>query len=224
METSLHRELKKLYAASPDAIEVAESCYRIDAIDARGRLIEIQHAGLGILRNKINTLLSQGHQIRIIKPWIVHKVVETYDKGTGELLRRRKSPKEQRPIQFFGEMIHFTQVFPHPKLTLEILPVHCIEKRIDTPRRGRRKQYKALDTHLAKQPCLTDAFVLKTTKDLWKLMGRPKLPKAFDTQELAEAIEEPRWLAQQIAYVLSRCGATEQHSKRGNSIVYQKAA
>lgn len=224
METSLHRELKKLYAGSPDAIEVGESRYRIDAIDARGALVEIQHAGLGILRRKILELLESGHRVRIVKPWIVHKIVETYDKGSGELLRRRKSPKEQRPIQFFGELLHFTQVFPHPLLSLEILPVHCVEKRIDTPKRGRRKQYKALDTHLASTPNISEAVILKSTKDLWKLAGKPKLPKAFDTNELALAIGEPRWLAQQIAYVLKKCGATELHSKRGNALVYQKAA
>ena len=70
METSLHRELKHLYAASPDSVEVAESRYRIDAIDAKGRLVEIQHAGLGALRRKITQLLDADHQIRIIKPWI----------------------------------------------------------------------------------------------------------------------------------------------------------
>ena len=224
METSLHRELKSLYAVSPELIEVAEAEYRIDAIDARGALVEIQHAGLGILRQKIAKLLESGHRVRIVKPWIVHKIVETYDKNSEHLLRRRKSPKEQRTIQFFGELIHFTQVFPHPRLTLEILPVRCVERRIDTPKRGRRKQYKALDISLAQPPDVTTAFVLKSTKDLWKLAGRPKLPKEFDTQELAKAIGEPRWLAQQIAYVLKKCGATELHSKRGNALVYQKAA
>ncbi|XZE46401.1 hypothetical protein SH467x_001682 [Pirellulaceae bacterium SH467] len=224
METSLHRELKKLYAASPDAIEVAESNYRIDAIDAAGALVEIQHAGLGILRRKILSLLEDGHRVRIVKPWIERKTIETYDKKSGELLRKRKSPKSQRPIQFFGELIHFTQVFPHPRLSIEILSVQCIERRIDTPKRGRRKQYKSLDMMLALPPDPHSATPLRTTKDLWKLMGRPKLPKTFDTMELAQAIGEPRWLAQQIAYVLRRCGATEQHSKRGNAIVYHRAA
>ncbi len=223
METSLHRELKKLVAVSPDAIEVAESRYRIDAIDTQGALVEIQHAGLGILRRKVQELLNEGHSVRIIKPWIVHKVIETVDKKSGKLLRRRKSPKEQRPIQFFTELIHFTQVFPQDGLTLEILPVHCVERRIDTPKRGRRKQYKALDLALAKPPVFQDAFKLKRTNDLWKLIGRPKLPREFDTQELANAIGEPRWLAQQIAYVLKKCGATDLHSKRGNAMVYRKA-
>lgn len=224
METSLHRELKNLYAASPDSVEVAESQYRIDAIDAKGRLVEIQHAGLGALRRKITQLLDADHQIRIIKPWIELKTIETYDKSSGELLRRRKSPKKQRPIQFFGELIHFTSVFPRPGLSIEILSVECIEKRIDTPKRGRRKQYKSIDVSLARPPSMDDAIVLRTVKDLWKLMGKPKLPRLFDTQQLAESIGEPRWLAQQIAYVMKNCGATKSHSKRGNAIVYRVAA
>ena len=224
METSLHRELKHLYAASPDSVEVAESRYRIDAIDAKGRLVEIQHAGLGALRRKITQLLDADHQIRIIKPWIELKTIETYDQSSGELLRRRKSPKKQRPIQFFGELIHFTSVFPRPGLSIEILSVECIEKRIDTPKRGRRKQYKSIDISLARPPSMDEAIVLRTVKDLWKLMGKPKLPRLFDTQQLAESIGEPRWLAQQIAYVMKNCGATKSHSKRGNAIVYRAAA
>ena len=59
---------------------------------------------------------------------------------------------------------------------------------------------------------------------LAKLLGKPKLPRLFDTQQLAESIGEPRWLAQQVAYVMKNCGATKRHSKRGNAIVYRAAA
>jgi hypothetical protein len=224
METSLHRELKQLYAASPESVEVAEARYRIDAIDSKGRLVEIQHAGLGALRRKITQLLDADHEIRIIKPWIELKTIETYEKAGGKLLRRRKSPKKQRPIQFFGELIHFTSVFPRKGLSIEILLVECIETRIDAPRKGRRKQYKTLDVSLAREPAMDKAIVLRSIKDLWSLMGKPKLPKLFDTQQLAESIGEPRWLAQQIAYVMKNCGATKSHSKRGNAIVYRAAA
>jgi hypothetical protein len=222
METSLHRDLKYLYASSPDTIEVAESCYRIDAIDDLGALVEIQHASLGSIRRKITHLLDAGHRVRIIKPWIEKKIIETYDKNEN-LIRKRKSPKEQRPIQFFGELIHFTKVFPHKKLSIEILPVECIESRIDHPRRGRRKQYRTLDMRLASIPKLQRSILLKNRGDLWSLMGTPQLPKTFDTRDLADAIQEPRWLAQQIAYVLKHCGAARPHSKRGNSIVYRAA-
>ncbi len=42
METSLHRELKRLYAGREARNEVSLDGYRIDAV-ARGRLFEIQH-------------------------------------------------------------------------------------------------------------------------------------------------------------------------------------
>ena len=81
------------------------------------------------------------------------------------------------------------------------------------------KQYKTLDQHLAK---VGEINVLKGISDLWRLLGNPKLPRSFDTKELAENLGQPRWFAQQIAYTLNRCGATEITGKRGNSIVYSR--
>jgi hypothetical protein len=218
METSLHRQLKYHFAADSNSVEVTVDGFRIDAIDAKGSLVEIQHAGLGSIRDKALKLLSNGHKLRIIKPLIGCKWIETLDRPGGERLRRRKSPKKLATIDIFRELIHFTQVFPLPKLTIEVLAVECIEQRIDrVNKRRRRKQYKTLDQHLAK---VGDSTVLKGLPDLWRLLGNPKLPLQFDTKELAEHLGQPRWFAQQIAYTLHRCGAIEITCKRGNSIVY----
>ena len=220
METSLHRQLKHHFAADSNSIEVTVDGFRIDAIDSNGCLVEIQHAGLGAIRNKALKLLENGHSLRIIKPLIRCKWIETFDRPGGELLRRRKSPKKLAPIDIFRELIHFTHVFPMSKLTLEVLSVECIEQRIDRAnKRRRRKQYKTLDQHLAK---VGEINVLKGITDLWKLLGNPKLPLSFDTKELAENLGQPRWFAQQIAYTLNRCGATEITGKRGNAIVYSR--
>ena len=222
METSLHRQLKHHFAADSDSVEVTVDGFRIDAIDADGNLIEIQHSGLGSIRNKVKTLLDNGHRLRVVKPWNGCKWIETFDGEGGELLRRRKSPKKLQPIDIFRELIHFTQVFPHPKLTLELLTVHCIEQRVDrVNKRWKRKQYKVLDQHLAE---LCESDCLKSVADLWRLLGDPKLPLEFDTSELAACIHQPRWFAQQIAYTLNRCNATESVGKRGNSIVYRKTS
>ena len=194
--------------------------FRIDAIDSNGFLVEIQHAGLGSIRDKAKKLLENGHRLRIIKPLISCKWIETFDRDRGKLLRRRKSPKKLAAVDIFRELIHFTQVFPSPRLTLEVLSVECIEQRIDrVNKRKRRKQYKTLDQHLAK---VGDINVLKGIADLWRILGNPKLPSAFDTKELAEYLEQPRWFAQQIAYTLNRCGAIEIIGKRGNAIVYSR--
>ena len=218
METSLHRQLKYHFAADSNSVEVTVDGFRIDAIDAKGCLVEIQHAGLGSIRDKALKLLYNGHRLRIIKPLIGCKWIETLDREGGERLRRRKSPKKLATIDIFRELIHFTQVFPFPKLTIEVLTVECVEQRVDRfNKRRRRKQYKTLDQHLAK---VGESTVLKGLPDLWRLLGNPKLPAQFDTKELAQHLGQPRWFAQQIAYTLNRCGATEIASKRGNSIVY----
>ncbi len=220
METSLHRQLKYHFAADSDSVEVIVDGFRIDAIDANGFLVEIQHAGLGSIRNKAKKLLENGHRLRVIKPLISCKWIETFDRDGGELLRRRKSPKKLASIDIFRELIHFTQVFPSPKLTLEVLAVECIEQRLDrVNKRRRRKQYKTIDQHLAK---VGESNVLKGIPDLWRLLGNPKLPIAFDTKELGEYLGQPRWFAQQIAYTLNRCGATDILGKRGNAIVYSR--
>ena len=52
METSLHRDLKKLYAGDDSQTEVVLGGYRIDAVSG-GRLIEIQHGSLSAIRDKI---------------------------------------------------------------------------------------------------------------------------------------------------------------------------
>ena len=138
----------------------------------------------------------------------------------GELLRRRKSPKKFRPIDIYRELIHFTEVFPHPKLTLEVLTVDCIEQRVDKiNKRWKRKQNKTLDQHLAR---VGQSDILHSVADLWRLLNDPVLPKEFDTKELAETIEQPRWFAQQIAYTLNKCSAIESVGKRGNSVLYRR--
>jgi len=42
----------------------------------------------------------------------------------------------------------------------------------------------------------------------------------FSTRELAEGIEQPRWLAQKMAYCLRHMGAIEVVGKKGNSLLY----
>ena len=72
METSLHRQLKAMYAGADGLQEVVHEGYRIDAIRG-GELIEIQHGSLAAIRDKIRTLCAE-HRVRIVKPIIANKL------------------------------------------------------------------------------------------------------------------------------------------------------
>jgi hypothetical protein len=221
METSLHRALKVHYASSKAQTEIRVDSFRIDAIDKQGRLVEVQHAGLGSIRSKIARLL-QDHPVRVIKPLVRSKCIRRLDPLSGQVLSRRRSPKQAGPLDVFSEMLHFTTVFPHPRLQLEIPLVDVEEDRVDRPHRYRRKrQYRVLDQKLLG---IHEIMVLSTAEDLWRLTGNPSLPGTFDTRQLAETIGRPRWFAQQVAYVLQRCGTIQVMGKSGNSKLYKYLA
>jgi hypothetical protein len=121
VETSLHRELKQRYAGDAARTEVVLDGYRIDAI-AHGTLIEIQHGSLVAIRDKIRRLLDK-HRVLIVKPIVASKLLVKQDVAGGPAVARRWSPKRGQLLDIFDELVYFTRVFPHRRLTLEVVLV-----------------------------------------------------------------------------------------------------
>jgi len=239
METSLHRMLKAHYASDESQIEVRVGSFRIDAVDQKGNLVEVQHAGLGAIRTKIAKLLET-HSVRVIKPIIANKWIHTIDAKTAEVIRKRRSPKRSNHLDVFASLLHFTKVFPHPRLTLEVPLLDVEEVRVpEKKRRVRAKQYCVVDQKII---AIHDEIVLQNTRDLWQMISmqpgfnasiivgqqthqkkrsNQKQPLVFDTAILAQWLDRPRWFAQQVAYVLHRCGVTTEAGKSGNSKLYE---
>jgi len=218
METSLHRELKLLYAGADAQSEVRLGRYRIDAI-ADGELIEVQHGSLGAIRDKIRSLLKS-HPVRIVKPIVARKTLVHRRRAGGRIVRRRLSPKQGRLLDLFDELIHFTRVFPHPRLTLEVLLVEIEEHRY--PGHGRRRRWRANDFQVEDQRLIEiqSQHTVATVADLAALIAC-SLDEPFDTAALAAGMSIPRWSAQRIAYCLRNVGAIEECGKRGNARQYR---
>jgi hypothetical protein len=220
METSLHRELKLLYAGRKARNEVSLAGYRIDAI-ARGRLIEIQHGALGAIRDKIRHLLKT-YRVTIVKPIVAAKVLVKQAEKGGAVLTRRLSPKRGQLLDLFDELVHFTTVFPHERLTLEVLLVEVEEWRY--PGHGRRRRWRENDHQVEDQRlvAIRGKLRLRTAADLARLVRCP-LPAPFHTAHLAEALGVRRWSAQRIVYCLQRMGSLQQVGKDGNARLYMFA-
>jgi len=220
METSLHRQLKIAYAGEDSQTEVKLGRFRIDAI--RGdELIEIQCASLGALRDKVRTL-TRRHQLRIVKPIVTAKRIAKRGVRGGPILSRRRSPKRGDVLTIFEDLIHFTSVFPHRNLVLEVLPVQVEEVRGPAgKRRGRwKKRFAVEDVRLEE---IGEAVELRTAVDLLELLKLPKT-REFNTADLAASIGRPRWLAQQIAYVLRETGAAETTGRTRAGIGYRRTS
>lgn len=221
METSLHQQLKSLYAGEGGATEVRLGRFRIDAV-RDGELIEVQHAGLASIRDKVRRLLET-HSVRVVKPIVTRKVLVRLDGPGGKVTSQRQSPKRCGPIDLFHELLHFTRTFPHPRLTLEAPEVELQETRV--PGHGRRRRWRRGDFVVEDQTLLSVgvSHVVRTADDLFGLL--PARPQGeFDTATLAALIDQPRWIAQRICYVLRETGAARVTGKRGNANVYEAAA
>jgi hypothetical protein len=220
METSLHRQLKELYAGDGDgaAVEVPLGQYRIDVV-AGQELIEIQHGSLSAIRGKVAKLLKK-HTVRVVKPIVARKTLVKQDAKGGRVVSRRRSPKRGSILDLFDELVYFTGVYPHKRLRLEVVLVEVEEWRF--PGHGRRRRWRKNDHEVEDQRLVEvgERHQFRTARDLRRLLPK-RLPRPFHTGHLAERMEIERWIAQRIAYCLRHAGTIQQVGKKGNAWLYE---
>jgi hypothetical protein len=216
METSLHRSLKELYAGSAAQTEVAVGRYRIDAV-VGDELIEVQHASLASIRDKVRRLLAT-HRVRVVKPIVASKLLIVRSRRSEKVLRRRKSPKRGTWVDLFHELVYFTKVFPHERLAIEAVLVDVEEWRRVVPPRGKRgKKFAVEDQRLA---ATHESIRIQSPQDLHRLLPAD-LPRPFHTGQLAEGMEIERWIAQRVAYTLRETGAVRTVGKERGAWLYE---
>ena len=218
METSLHSQLKALYAGQAAQVEQRLGDYRIDAVRP-GELIEIQHGSLAAIRDKVSTLLAE-HKVLVVKPLIARKTLVKLDRAGGREISRRQSPKTAGILEVFHELVYFTRVFPHPRLAIEVPLVEVEERRY--PGHGKRRRWRADDFQVEDQRLIEvyQTHRLATCGDLIALLP-PRLPSQFHTGHLSERLGIERWFAQRIAYCLRKMGAAAACGKQGNAMLYR---
>jgi hypothetical protein len=219
METTLHRQLKERYATDGALVEQRLGRYRIDVVQPQ-QLVEIQLASLTAIRDKIAALLKR-HHVLVVKPLIATKYLVKRSRRGGRIASRRRSPKQRTLLDLFEELVHFTRVFPHRRLTLEV-PLLAIEE-WRYPGHGRRRWRRAGDHQVEDQHLLEVLSVhqFHTAADLCRLLPA-HLPQPFHTGQLAEGLGVERWIAQRMAYCLRETGAIQSVGKLRGAWLYER--
>ena len=221
MESTLHQQLKDEYTDETSEQEVPFGRYRIDVV-RDGQLIEIQHSSLSSIRDKIGKLVKK-HPVLVVKPIIVRRQLIKLNRKKGKVVDRRLSPKKGKLWDLFDELIHFTRVFPHPNLSLEVPLIDIEEYRY--PGHGRRRRWRKRDHVVQDRKLVTihDRHYFGGPKDFCRLLPK-SLPSPFHTGQLATAIGVERWVAQRIAYCFRHMDVTKQVGKQGNAWLYELTA
>ncbi|MGD2012241.1 MAG: hypothetical protein PVH37_13845 [Desulfobacterales bacterium] len=214
-EKSLHTALKQWYRQSGDLLEEMVDGFHIDIV-RRKLLIEIQTTNFSSIRNKLTKLIKM-HCVRLVYPiaqekWIVRLAADGITQ-----LGRRKSPKKGNLFHLYQELVRIPELIKSRNFSLEVLLIREEEIRCDDGRGSwRRKGWSIADRRFLE---VVHRHIFKKPADFLTIIPE-KLSDPFSTQDLAVRINQPRWLAQKMAYCLRKMGAIEVVGKTENSILY----
>ncbi|MDR2211031.1 MAG: hypothetical protein LBO65_06130 [Spirochaetaceae bacterium] len=213
-ESTLHRELKLRYALG-GGIEIERAGFVCDAQDSQGRLVEIQTGSFGPLKKKLPILTAQ-ETVRLIHPVIVTKTIELFD-TQGKLISRRKSPRKGSLWNLFDQMIYAPQLAELPNLTVEVVLLDAVERRIaDGKGSWRRRGISVHDRSLERYRETIPFFGPPDYRNILPFRRGEKFSSAL----LAERAGIRPELARKTLYVLTAIKAVKRLRKEGQTWVY----
>jgi hypothetical protein len=214
-ERGLHSALKDWYAGPGDRLEAEVDGFHIDILRHK-LLIEIQTSNFSSQRKKVKTL-TEKHHVRLVFPIAKEKWIVRLSGDGVKRLGRRKSPKKGHLFHLFEELVSIPGLIRNENFSLEVLFIQEEEVRCDDSQGSwRRKGWSVADHRLLG---VLSRHIFGNPSDFLDLIPQD-LPDPFSTHELAKCIEQPRWLAQKMAYCLRHMGIIEVVGKKGNSLHY----
>jgi len=219
-ESSLHRKLKFQYTGKGGKTEVAAGEYIADGRKKNGEYIEVQTGSFAPLKDKVKELVKLG-SIRIIHPVAVNKTIEVYRPGKpyGEMLYRRRSPLKGSQWNIFDALLSAPLLPLISGLTIEIVLVDILEKRIkDGKGSWRRKGISLYDKELS---ACHDSIHLKKPSDYLRFLPFKK-KEEFTSSLLAEREKINTDTARKALYILTKMKIVKRKRKKGNAWIYER--
>ncbi|MFH1085502.1 MAG: hypothetical protein V1772_07050 [Chloroflexota bacterium] len=215
-ESSLHAALKAWYARPGDRLEaVVDGCV-VDVV-RDDLLIEVQVSNLLAIRDKLRRLAGQS--VLLVHPVASEKVIVHVDAATGEIVRRRRSPKRGRVEELFDELVHLGDDLNRDGLTLDV-PLVAVEELRCADGRGswRRQGVSIVDRRLIEVRAVEH---FASGLDLARLLPAG-LVAPFSNRDLAAALGLRRRLAQRMTYCLRQVGVLREAGKRGHALLFER--
>lgn len=218
-EKTLHAVLKYYFEPYEDSHEVRLGPFVADIVGEQG-VIEIQTRSFDKLRKKLDAFLEVA-RVTVVYPVPCNKWLVWMSEETGEVTKRRKSPKKGTPWDSFRELYKIKSYLTHPNLTLCVVLVDLEEYRLLN---GWSKDRKKGSTRSDRIPlALTSECILKSPADYAGLLP-DAMPSPFTTADLARVCRLSPACASAALNVLYTVGAVVRTGKQGNRYLYACSA
>ena len=214
-EYSLHAEIKQWYSDLGGEVEVKVDDFIVDVVKD-GMLIEIQTRNLSAIKKKIDKLLLT-NKVRLVYPlsnvkWIV------YVSNSGEFIRKRRSPKKEKIVDLFIELVHLSDLINDKNFSFEVLLIEEEELRCDDGKGSwRRRGISIKDRKLLK---VFDRIVFEDRTDFLKILP-DNLGVPFTNRVLAKELGISIRLAQKITYCLRKMNGLIIDGKKKRELLFR---
>lgn len=217
-EKTLHAILKHFLEPDESRHEIRIGGYYADICGPYG-IVEIQTAGFSRLRPKLKAFLPE-YPVTVVYPVPCVKWLQWVDEETGEITKKRKSPKVGRPSEVFRELVYMKPCLGEERLTLLILLIDMEEYRLlngwSTDKKRGSSRFDRIPTRIA------DAIRVTLPGGLDQLMPAD-LPAPFTSRQYADASGMRLSDAQRAINVLLAAGRICVVGKVGRLRLYETA-
>ncbi len=218
-EKSVHAALK--YACQPyaDSREIKIGSYVADIVGEHG-IIEIQSAGFGKLRGKLEAFLPHS-PVTVVWPCTETLWIRSFDPETGEVRPRRRSPKHQRPVDVFRELYSIRDLLTRPGFHLKVVSLEVEELRTTTRSRKPGSRFATADKVDRFPLALLGQLSVDEPEDWHRFytLSAP-LPEPFTVREFAASAGLTPDQARLLLKTFTGMGLAATCGKRGNGVLY----
>ncbi|NLT15021.1 MAG: hypothetical protein GXY05_11835 [Clostridiales bacterium] len=217
-EKTLHSVLKNYFEPDESCHEIKIGRYVADIVTENG-IIEIQTRQFNALRQKLAFFLEQSI-VTVVYPVAEIKWLLWIDESTGEVTKRRKSPKIGKPYEIFYELYKIRSLLSHPGLRLHIVLLELEEFRTLN---GWSRDKKKGSTRYDRIPVdILGELNINNINDYAKLIPE-ELGSRFTVKDFKAASGLSLYTAGLALNVLNTVGAVVRTGKKGNAYVYERA-
>lgn len=215
-EKTLHAVLKNFFESDKSKQEVRYKGFIADIMNDDG-IYEIQTRAFNSMRKKLDCFLEDT-QVTIIYPAIRLKWLIWIDVNSGEITKKRKSPKIGTPYVIYEELYKIKWMLTNPLLRFRIVMVDVEEyRKLD----GWSDDKKKGSTRAERIPVdIGEIIEINSVADYIKLIPSD-MPDEFVVNDFKTATQLSYKNAQTALNVLNAVGAIELIGKRGRAYLYK---
>lgn len=215
-EKTVHAILKNYYEPDEDHQELPIENYVAD-IYANGEIIEIQTRQFNRMRDKLTAFLPL-YPVTIVYPIPLEKWIIWIDEESGELSKKRKSPRKGNPYLAFPELYKIKMFLKNPNLRLRLVLLDMEEYKLlngwSKDKKKGASRYDRIPTEIVQE------IELDCPQDFLQFVPF-ELEGAFTSKEFAAAAHIPVSLAQIVLNILYHMETVVRIGKRGRLYLYE---